>query len=103
MLHLIADYFAALADSTRLKIVRTLMAGERDVNSLVELTGVLQSNVSRHLGKLSAAGLLHRRKQGAHVIYFIADSSVYDLCSQVCGTLEKRLAKQAKGIGRSVR
>ena len=98
-LHLIAGYFAALSDLTRLKIVRTLMAGEQNVNFLVEATGGLQSNVSRHLTKLAAAGLLHRRREGANIIYSIADPSIYDLCDQVCGIMEKRLTKQARVIG----
>ena len=102
VLHLIADYFSALGDPMRLKLVRTLMAGEQSVNALVESTGGLQSNVSRHLGKLAAAGLLHRRRQGAQVLYSIADDSIYDLCRQVCGTLEKRLTKQARVIGARV-
>jgi hypothetical protein len=32
-------------------------------------------------------------------LYSIAGDSIYDLCRQVCGTLEKRLAKQARVIG----
>ena len=98
-LYLIASYFAALSDPMRLKLVRTLMAGEQNVNTLVDSTGGVQSNVSRHLAKLTSSGLLHRRKEGAHVIYSIADDSIYDLCSQVCGILEKRLAKQARIVG----
>lgn len=98
-LHLIASCFGALADPMRLKLVRTLMSGEQNVNALVEATGGVQSNVSRHLAKLTAAGLLHRRRDGAHIIYSIADASIYDLCAQVCGILEKRLAKQSQVIG----
>lgn len=98
-LHLIANYFAALSDPMRLKLVRTLMAGEQNVNALVAATGGVQSNVSRHLAKLTAAGLLHRRREGAHIIYSLADASIYELCGQVCGILEKRLVKQAQVIG----
>jgi ArsR family transcriptional regulator len=63
------------------------------------LTGGLQANISRHLQKLQAAGVLNRRKDGAQVFYAIADPSIYTLCEQVCGSLEKRLAKEAKIIG----
>lgn len=100
-LALLAGYFSALADPLRLKLVRALMQGERNVNFLVEFTGGEQSNVSRNLGKLTTAGLLHRRKQGVQVMYSIADPSIYDLCDKICGTLEKRLAQQAKVIGQA--
>ena len=102
-LRLLAGYFAALADPTRLKLLRALMAGEQNVNFLVEVTGGGQSNVSRHLGRLAAAGLLHRRREGAHIFYSIADSSIHALCAHVCGTLGARLTKQASiitGAGR---
>lgn len=98
-LQMIATYFAALADPMRIKIVHALMTGDQNVNLLVKLTGGMQPNVSRHLRKLTTAGLLGRRKHGTQVIYSIADPSVYELCERVCGVLEKRLAKQAKVIG----
>lgn len=97
-LEMIARYFVALADPMRIKIVHALMAGDQNVTALVQMTGGMQSNVSRHLHKLLLAGVLNRRKQGTQVIYSIADPSLYDLCEQVCGSLEKRFAKQAKVI-----
>jgi ArsR family transcriptional regulator len=96
---LIARHFAALADPMRLKIVHALIAGEKNVNGLVVATGGLQANISRHLHKLMGAGILNRRKQGTQVFYAISDPSIYALCEQVCGSVEKRLAKQAKAIG----
>jgi DNA-binding transcriptional ArsR family regulator len=98
-LHMIAHYFTALADPMRMKIVHALMSKEQNVNALVKTTGGSQPNVSRHLRKLTMAGVLNRRKVGTEAIYSIADPSVYDLCERVCGVLEKRLAKQAKVIG----
>ena len=102
-LQMIALYFAALADPMRIKIVHALMTGDHNVNSLVRITGGTQPNVSRHLHKLTVAGLIDRRKLGTQVIYSIADPSINELCERVCGVLEKRLAKQAKVIGRTVR
>ncbi len=100
---MIAHHFAALADPVRLKIVHALIDGERNVNSLVELTGGLQANTSRHLQKLKAAGVVNRRKAGAQVFYSIADPTIYALCEQVCGSLEKRLTKQVRIIGTTAR
>lgn len=98
-LYMIAEFFAALADPMRIKIVHALMAGDKNVNALVEATKGLQPNVSRHLRKLTLAGVLNHRKRGTHVIYSIGDPSIYELCEQVCGSLEKRLTQQARIIG----
>lgn len=96
---MIAGFFAALSDPMRIKIVHALMSGEKNVNALTEITGGTQPNVSRHLRKLTLAGVVNHRKDGTHVIYSIGDPSVYSLCEQVCGSLEKRFTQQAKLIG----
>lgn len=98
-LYMIAEFFAALADPMRIKIVHALMGGDKNVNTLVKITQGLQPNVSRHLRKLTLAGVLNHRKRGTRVIYSVGDPSIYDLCEQVCGSLEKRLKQQAKIIG----
>ncbi len=102
-LYMIAVFFAALADPMRIKIVHALMSGDKNVNALVKITRGLQPNVSRHLRKLTLAGVLNHRKRGTHVIYSIGDPSIYNLCEQVCGSLEKRLTQQAKIIGNVAR
>lgn len=99
-LQLIARHFSALADPLRLKIVHALIPGEMNVNALVARTGAQQANLSRHLARMANAGVLLRRKQGVQVFYAIADPSIYTLCDQVCGSLEKRLAKQTRAIAR---
>lgn len=102
-LQMIANYFAALADPMRIKIVQALLTGDRNVNWLVKVTGGLQPNVSRHLHKLTTAGLLSRRKQGTQAIFSVTDPFVSELCERVCGVLEKRHANQAKVIGKVAR
>ena len=94
-LELVARRFAVLGEPMRLRLLRTLFDGEKNVHTLVELTGGAQANISRHLQTLTAAGLLGRRKEGLEVFYSIADSSIFKLCELVCGSLEKQLTKQA--------
>jgi ArsR family transcriptional regulator len=51
------DFFAALADPTRRRILALLQeGGERRVCVLYETLGLPQPKVSRHLGVLWAAG-----------------------------------------------
>jgi DNA-binding transcriptional ArsR family regulator len=77
-----------------------LIEGEKNVNTLVELTGGTQANISRHLQTLTQAHILARRKEGLQVFYAICDPSIFQLCEVVCGSLEKSLTKQADAFGR---
>lgn len=72
----------------------SVMEGEKSVGELVEISGAHQANVSRHLQTLADAGLLKRRKDGLRVYYSIADSTVFDLCDLVCGSVEKFVKTQ---------
>ncbi len=65
-LDLMDEKFRMLADPTRpdptrLAILRSLTAGERNVTQVVEETGRNQANVSKHLKMLAEAGLVARR------------------------------------------
>jgi len=67
--------FGALADPTRLKLVR-LLCRQSDpdalcVNALAALLGVTQSAVSQHLRVLKGIGLVKGERQGYHMHYFI--------------------------------
>lgn len=91
----IAERFRVLAEPTRLRILSTLIEGERTVTDLVEATGLNQANVSKHLGILRAAHFVARRKDGLYSIYSIADSTVPDLCQIMCGSLELQAEVQS--------
>ncbi len=85
----VARRFAVLAEPMRLRLLQALFDGEKNVHTLVALTGGTQANVSRHLQTLAAANLLRRRKEGLEVYYALADPSIFKLCELVCGSLEK--------------
>ncbi|MEP2735702.1 MAG: metalloregulator ArsR/SmtB family transcription factor [Erythrobacter sp.] len=57
----------ALADPTRLRIVRLLGAMELAVGELAQVLGQSQPRVSRHVGILCDAGLAERRREGSWV------------------------------------
>tara|TARA_R110002111_G_C5763863_1_gene351743 strand:+ start:198 stop:530 length:333 start_codon:yes stop_codon:yes gene_type:complete len=96
---MISRRFAALSEPLRLKLVHALFDGEKNVSTLVALTGGTQANVSRHLQTLTHAHILSRRKEGLHVFYTIADTSIITLCEQVCGSLEVALNRQVGALG----
>ena len=88
---LIARRFRVLSDPLRVRILDLLRDGELSVNAIADQLGAGQQNVSKHLNVLTEAGMLHRRKDGNHVYYRIADEGVFALCEQVCGSLQTQL------------
>jgi ArsR family transcriptional regulator len=71
-----ADILKALGQPTRLKIVEFLRDGERCVCEIFPAIGEEQSNTSRHLNLMLAAGILRRRKDGLKIYYAIKHPEV---------------------------
>lgn len=101
-LELVARRFAVLAEPMRLKLLKALMSGEKNVSTLVAETGGQQANISRHLQTLALAGLVARRKEGLQVFYFVSDPSIFKLCELVCGSIGEQLRNQAQGFADAV-
>ncbi len=80
----VAARFRVLGDPNRLKLLSALQRGELSVGELVEVTGLTQANVSRHLQRLADSGILSRRKAGLNVFYQIADPAIFEICNLVC-------------------
>ena len=73
------EIFAALADSTRVKILCSLASNDMNVGALVELTGISQPAVSHQLRLLRDRGLVLSRRQGQQVVYSFADEHIRSL------------------------
>jgi len=86
----VAARFRALGEVSRLQLVQALHGGEKNVTDLVELTGLSQPNVSRHLSVLVTAGLIGRRKNGLNVLYRVVDESLADICAIVCKSVSSQ-------------
>ena len=63
------DPFNAVAEPRRRQILDVLAGGERAVNGLVELVGLGQPQVSKHLRVLREVGLVEVREQGRQRMY----------------------------------
>lgn len=63
----------ALADPTRLRLLNLLLHHHTVcVCEMVEITGITQYNVSRHLGLLRREGLVVDSREGARINYAMA-------------------------------
>jgi DNA-binding transcriptional ArsR family regulator len=65
----IAELLAAIAEPTRLQILRQLTGGPQYVGQLSEQLGIPMVNMSHHLGVMRSAGVLAADKTGRRVIY----------------------------------
>ena len=65
----------------------------RSVHDLTDSLGTTQQNVSKHLGVLHAEGVVSRRRDGARVLYSIADESVFEICETVCGGIRQHVTE----------
>lgn len=75
---LVAKYFRALGDPTRLRILELLEGeGELSVGDMVKRLGLPQATVSTHLGCLRWCGFVVTRREQRAVIYRIADERVH--------------------------
>jgi DNA-binding transcriptional ArsR family regulator len=94
-LEYVAEYFRALSEPHRLKILNALREGERNVGELAGLLECSQANVSKHLSVLSKLGFVERESRGTSVYYRVADPATYQLCDLVCGRIAQHLVSQA--------
>jgi ArsR family transcriptional regulator len=65
--------FKGFADPTRLRLLNALTAGELCVCDLVELLGLAQPAVSRHLAYLRRMGLVEATREWKFVHYRLAE------------------------------
>ena len=82
-----AKYFRALGDPTRLRILELVADGERSVSELVASTGQSQSKISNHLACLRWCGFVVTRREHRCVYYSIADIRVSELLALARGLL----------------
>ncbi len=64
----------AMSHPLRLKILCTLGSNEISVQSIVDLVGTSQSNISQHLAILRDKGILMSRKDANRVYYRVGDA-----------------------------
>lgn len=65
-----------LGDESRLRLCALLEGRELTVSDLVKITGLSQSRVSTHLGKLREGGFVRDRRDGQHAFYALSKDDV---------------------------
>jgi len=89
----ITSILKAMAEETRLRILRLLSMQELTVTELVESLSIPQSRISRHLAVLRNAGLVRTRREGNWIYYtFSAEKfplEMQDLWEAIKGKLSE--------------
>lgn len=76
---LLAKFFRALGDPTRLRILQAVADEEKSVGELVQITRAPQGRVSTHLACLRWCGYVTARREGRKVFYRVTEPRVREL------------------------
>jgi ArsR family transcriptional regulator len=74
-----AEFFKAMGHPARIRMLELLSDHELSVSELIDEVGLEGSHVSQQLGVLRRANLVRARKDGATVIYALADRRIAKL------------------------
>jgi DNA-binding transcriptional ArsR family regulator len=91
----VAKYFRALGDPTRLRILELLAQDELSVGQIVERLALPQPKVSNHLACLRWCGFVASRREHRAIYYRVADERVTQAIELARGLLtdsEERIA-----------
>lgn len=91
-----ADMFSVLGDTTRLRVLVSLLHGELCVTDIAVATGVNRTTISHQLRVLRSNKLVDRRRDGKVVYYTIANDTLTHLLELVAPgicTIESELVK----------
>lgn len=74
-----AEFFKTLGHPARIRVLELLRGGEQSVAQLIPEVGLEPSHLSQQLGVLRRAHILQSRKDGATVLYSVADPMIFEL------------------------
>jgi len=72
-------FLKAMADDTRMSILRCLLNGEQCACALPPCVGKAQPTVSRHLRILEEAGVIESRRDGVNIWYRIKSEKAIEI------------------------
>jgi DNA-binding transcriptional ArsR family regulator len=86
-----AQFFAALAHPIRIRLLEILVARDARVQDLQRALNLDQPIVSQQLARLRASGIVVSRKDGASIVYAVADPMLGDLLKVARQILNRHL------------
>ena len=77
----VSEFYKALSDFTRFKIVYALLDGEKNVNEIEKVVNMSQTAVSYQLKTLRQSRLVKYERRGQNVYYSIDDEHIKEVVS----------------------
>ena len=77
------NFFKALADANRLKIISLLAREEYSVEQIAEILGLKAPTVSHHLSKLMKAGLVSARAESYYNYYRLETKTLEEMSNRI--------------------
>lgn len=72
----LADFYTVFSDATRVKLLYTLLDGEKRVGDIAEAVGISQSATSHQLRFLKEKGVVGNRRAGQSIYYRLIDEHI---------------------------
>jgi len=93
MINEISQIFGALGDTSRLRLLRALLAAGTPLpqGEVADAAGLLQPNASKHLIFLTRVGLVKRERQGNTMLFSLATPLVTEVCDLMGNHVTKRI------------
>lgn len=88
-----ANICKALANPIRIEIIDILGDKEMTFGEILEITGVLKSNLSQHLSIMTSNGILSQRKEGLNMYFKISSEKITTACRMMREVLIENLKK----------
>lgn len=85
-----SDFYKALSDSTRIKIINALYISEMCVCDISVLLNMTKSAISHQLKNLKELNLIKSRRQGKEVYYSLADKHVNIVFEITCEHVKEK-------------
>ncbi len=86
-----AEFFKALANPLRIRILDCLRDGAKAVNEISNLLGVGATNISQQLAILRSKNLVTANKAGSNVFYEVRDPRIFKLLDVVREIFSRQL------------
>ncbi len=92
--------FKSLSDTSRLRIVQSLIKGEMYTELLAERLGLTPSTISFHMKKLEDAGLVVSRKEQYYTVYSlnreVMEASLFDIAAAEPEQIDEQQKREAE-------
>ncbi|PWI46920.1 transcriptional regulator [Candidatus Heimdallarchaeota archaeon B3_Heim] len=85
-----AELCQSLTHPFRLKILRLLVEGRKNVRELMEATNKPQPFISQHLRVLREKEAVNSKRDGNEVFYSLADPKIVKICELVAELINER-------------